>query len=79
MWSPDLAMLRQNWLLTESAFLSFARDRGLGVGAIKGEPTRKLAGHQKRPGVRRPLQQNLRPAQLTQRQSLGKSTGRLGP
>ena len=39
MWSPDLAMLRQNWLLTESAFLSFARDRGLGVvGVIKGEP-----------------------------------------
>ena len=33
-------MLRQNWLLSESAFLSFARDRGLSVsGAVKGEPS----------------------------------------
>lgn len=31
--------LRQNWLLSESQFLSFARDRGLRVqGAINGEP-----------------------------------------
>jgi hypothetical protein len=38
-WSQDLDVLRQNWLLSESAFLSFARDRGLAVaGVIKGEP-----------------------------------------
>ena len=39
MWSLDLAALRQNDLLNESAFLSFARDRGLNVvGVLKGEP-----------------------------------------
>jgi hypothetical protein len=38
-WSRDLAALRQNDLLSESALLSFLRDRGLGVsGVLKGEP-----------------------------------------
>jgi hypothetical protein len=38
-WSRNLAALRQNDLLSESAFLSFVRDRGLGVsGVLKGEP-----------------------------------------
>jgi hypothetical protein len=38
-WSADLTVLRQNGLQTESAFLSFARDRGLNLaGVIKGEP-----------------------------------------
>lgn len=38
-WSTDIAVLRQNWLLNESGFLSFARDRGLGVsGVVNGEP-----------------------------------------
>lgn len=38
-WSQDLAVLRQNRLLRESEFLSFARDCGLGVtGILSGEP-----------------------------------------
>jgi hypothetical protein len=38
-WSRDLKALRQNWLLGESAFISFARDRGLNLaGVVKGEP-----------------------------------------
>jgi len=39
-WSRDLKVLRQNSLLSEPAFLSFARDRGLGVsGAVTGDPS----------------------------------------
>lgn len=39
-WSRDLQVLRQNWLLDESAFMSFARDRGLSIsGVVKGEPS----------------------------------------
>ena len=38
-WAENLEALRQNWLLSESGFLSFARDRGLPVrGVIDGEP-----------------------------------------
>ncbi len=38
-WSQEIALLQQNHLLGESAFISFARDRGLTVrGIIKGEP-----------------------------------------
>lgn len=44
-WSHDLAILRQNWLLSESGFLSFARDRGLAVAdVIKGEPSKLHEG-----------------------------------
>jgi hypothetical protein len=35
-WAEDLEALRQNWLLSESGFPSFARDRGLSV--FVGEP-----------------------------------------
>jgi len=39
-WSKDLELLRQNELLDESAFISFARDRGLILtGIVKGEPS----------------------------------------
>src|SRR5260370_18489830 len=39
-WSHDLESLRQNWLLNESGFLTFARDRGLIIsGLVKGEPS----------------------------------------
>ena len=39
-WSRDLKVLRQNWLLSESAFLSFARDRGITAsGIVRGEPS----------------------------------------
>jgi hypothetical protein len=38
-WSQDLEQLRQNWLLSENSFLSFARDCGISVrGVITGEP-----------------------------------------
>jgi hypothetical protein len=37
--SDDLELLRQNWLLSESAFITFARDRGVNViGVISGQP-----------------------------------------
>ena len=37
-WSQDLELLRQNWLLNESAFINFARDRGLTVrGVVTGD------------------------------------------
>jgi hypothetical protein len=39
-WSQDLATLRQHWLLSESSFLSFGRDRGISVrGVVSGEPS----------------------------------------
>lgn len=39
-WSQDLKLLRQNWLLSESSFLSFGRDRGISVrGVVSGEPS----------------------------------------
>ena len=39
-WSQDLELLRQNWLLNESAFIKFARDRGLAVrGIVTGDPS----------------------------------------
>jgi hypothetical protein len=38
-WAEDLELLRQNWLLSESSFLTFAKERGLTVvGVISGEP-----------------------------------------
>jgi hypothetical protein len=38
-WSRDLELLRQNDLLSESRFLSFAKDRGISVhGTSKGDP-----------------------------------------
>lgn len=37
-WSEELEALRQNWLLSESSFISFARDRGIGIsGVVTGE------------------------------------------
>jgi hypothetical protein len=33
-WSQDLKVLRQNQLLSESSFLSFARDRGLAIRGV---------------------------------------------
>jgi hypothetical protein len=42
-WTEDLELLRQNWLLSESTFLTFARERGLNVVAgITGEPSEFL-------------------------------------
>jgi hypothetical protein len=38
-WADEFDLLRQNWLLGESQFLTFAKDRGLPVaGVITGEP-----------------------------------------
>ncbi len=38
-WLDDLGMLRQNHLLDEGSFLSFAKDRGINVGGVvTGEP-----------------------------------------
>jgi hypothetical protein len=38
-WPREVAALRQNWLLSESSFLSFARDHGFPAdGVVKGEP-----------------------------------------
>jgi len=38
--SGDLESLRQNWLLSESSFISFARERGVPVsGVISGDPS----------------------------------------
>ena len=38
-WAEDIEILRQNWLLSESSFLTFARDRGIAVaGVVTGEP-----------------------------------------
>ena len=38
-WREDLEILRQNWLLSESQLITFARDRGVLVdGVIVGEP-----------------------------------------
>jgi hypothetical protein len=38
-WAQDLEMLRQNRLMGESAFITFARDRGIAVsGVITGDP-----------------------------------------
>src|SRR5580693_8384778 len=38
-WSKDIATLRQNWLLNQSAFFSFARDRSAGLkGVLAVEP-----------------------------------------
>lgn len=40
MWREDLEVLRQNWLLSESDFLTFASERGLSVhGVLEGEPS----------------------------------------
>jgi hypothetical protein len=42
-WAGDLEELRQNWLMTESTFLTFAKDRGVNViGVITGEPAEFL-------------------------------------
>ncbi len=39
-WSRDVEALRQNLLMSESTFLSFARDLGLSIsGVVKGEPS----------------------------------------
>ena len=38
-WSEDIDLLRQNWLLSESGFITFARERGLPIlGIFSGEP-----------------------------------------
>jgi hypothetical protein len=33
-WAQDLEMLRQNRLMGESAFITFARDRGIAVSGV---------------------------------------------
>jgi hypothetical protein len=38
-WAQDLEVLRQNRLLDERAFTTFARDRGIAIsGAVTGDP-----------------------------------------
>jgi hypothetical protein len=38
-WAEDLELLRQNRLLDEGAFITFARDRGIAIsGAVTGDP-----------------------------------------
>ena len=38
-WAEDIEGVRQNWLLSESSFLTFAHDRGIAVvGVVTGEP-----------------------------------------